>query len=52
MMIVIVEVVVTIVLIGARVIVTVGVEVYFLVKVRGIVREYDVDLTDAGGVVA
>ncbi len=49
---VIVEVVVTVVLTGAGVIVTVGVEVYFLVNVRGMVRAYDVDLTDAGDFVA
>ncbi len=49
---VIVEVAVTVVLTGARVMVTVDVEVYLLVNVRGMVRAYDVDLIDAGDFVA
>lgn len=48
----IVEVVVTVVLTGAGVMVFVGVDVYFVVKVSGIVTAYDVDLTDTGDVVA
>ncbi len=51
-MIVIVEVVVTAVLTGAGVMVTVGVDVYFVVKVSGMVMAYDVDLTDTGDFVA
>ena len=49
---VIVEVVVTVVLTGAGVMVVVGVEADLQIKVRGMVRAYDVDLTDAGDFVA
>lgn len=47
-----VEVVVTVVLIGFGVTVVVGVAVYLLIKVRGMVIATDVDLTEAGEVVA
>lgn len=49
---VIVEVVITAVLTGAGVMVTVGVDVYLLVKVRGMVMAIAVDLTDVGEFVA
>ena len=48
----IVEVVVTVLLTGAGVMVIFGVDVYFVVKVSGIVMAYDVDLTDTGDFVA
>ena len=48
----IVEVVVTAVLIGLGETITVGVDVYLLTKVIGMVMATDVDLMDAGEVVA
>ena len=47
-----VEVVVTVVLTGAGVMVAIGVEGYVLVNLRGMVRTTDVDLIDAGDFVA
>lgn len=47
-----VEVVVTVVLTGAGVMIAIWVEKYVLVNVRGIVRTSDVDLIDAGDFVA
>ena len=48
----IVEVVVAPVLTGGGGMVTVGVDVYFAVKVSGMVMAYDVDLIDTGDFVA